>query len=119
MSQHGVSAEGVLQCLGHGHSSFVYTPDGAHVEWQTKWLLLRTGRWSPRRVQFDRRELGVELVKDIDVMPIDPGDNLPPTVLAAERELLLNGRRWAGGLPLRPRLTAVPGQVRCRRLHAT
>ena len=29
------------------------------------------------RVQFDRRELGVELVKDVDVMPIDPTDNLP------------------------------------------
>ena len=64
-----------------------------------------------RRVQFDRRELGVELVKDIDVMPIDPGDCLPPTVLAAQRDLLLNGRRWSAGVPLRPRLTAVPGQV--------
>ena len=62
-------------------------------------------------MQFDRRELGVELVKDIDVMPIDPGDNLPPTVLAAERELLLNGRRWSAGVPLRPRLAAVPNQV--------
>lgn len=29
------------------------------------------------RVQFDRRELGVELVKDVDVMPIDPHDSLP------------------------------------------
>ena len=29
------------------------------------------------RVQFDRRELGVELVKDVDVMPIDPTENLP------------------------------------------
>ncbi len=64
-----------------------------------------------RRVQFDRRELGVELVKDIDVMPIDPGDCLPPTVLAAERDLLLNGRRWSAGVPLRPRLAAMPGQV--------
>jgi len=62
-------------------------------------------------VQFDRRELGVELVKDIDVMPIDPGDCLPPTVLAAERDLLLNGRRWSAGVPLRPRLAAMPGQV--------
>lgn len=30
------------------------------------------------RVQFDRRELGVELVKDVDVMPIDPTENLAP-----------------------------------------
>ena len=67
--------------------------------------------WTLRRVQFDRRELGVELVKDIDVMPIDPGDCLPPTVLAAERDLLLNGRRWSAGVPLRPRLAAMPGQV--------
>lgn len=29
------------------------------------------------RVQFDRRELGVELVKDVDVMPIDPHESLP------------------------------------------
>ena len=28
-------------------------------------------------MQFDRRELGVELVKDVDVMPIDPTENLP------------------------------------------
>lgn len=32
---------------------------------------------SDARVQFDRRELGVELVKDVDVMPIDPTENLP------------------------------------------
>ena len=59
-----------------------------------------------RRVQFDRRELGVELVKDVDAMPIDPGDSLPPDALAAERELLLNGRRWSGGVPMRPRMSA-------------
>lgn len=28
-------------------------------------------------MQFDRRELGVELVKDVDVMPIDPNESLP------------------------------------------
>ena len=35
------------------------------------------GAWLGCRVQFDRRELGVELVKDVDVMPIDPTENLP------------------------------------------
>jgi hypothetical protein len=33
-----------------------------------------------RRVQFDRRELGVELVKDVDVMPIDPHESLPASL---------------------------------------
>lgn len=33
------------------------------------------------RVQFDRRELGVELVKDVDVMPIDPTESLPSGLL--------------------------------------
>ncbi|CAH9059613.1 unnamed protein product [Cuscuta europaea] len=29
------------------------------------------------RVQFDRPELGVEIVKDIDCMPLNPNDNMP------------------------------------------
>ena len=36
--------------------------------------------YGPCRVQFDRRELGVELVKDVDVMPIDPHESLPAGV---------------------------------------
>lgn len=31
-------------------------------------------------MQFDRRELGVELVKDVDVMPIDPHESLPSSI---------------------------------------
>jgi hypothetical protein len=54
------------------------------------------------RVQFDRRELGVELVKDVDVMPIDPLDSLPPTLLSASGHLLLNGRRATNGVPQVP-----------------
>jgi len=51
------------------------------------------------RVQFDRRELAVELVKDVDVMPIDPLESLPPALLAASGHLLLNGRRAIKGVP--------------------
>lgn len=57
------------------------------------------------RVQFDRRELGVELVKDVDVMPIDPLDSLPPTLLSASGHLLLNGRRATNGVPQVPART--------------
>ncbi|KAK4855475.1 hypothetical protein QYF36_007763 [Acer negundo] len=32
------------------------------------------------RVQFDRRELGVEFVRDIDCMPLNPLENLPTSV---------------------------------------
>jgi hypothetical protein len=35
------------------------------------------------RVQFERRELGVELVKDTDVMPVEPVICLPQDVLQA------------------------------------
>lgn len=35
------------------------------------------------RVQFERRELGVELVKDTDVMPVEPVICLPQEILAA------------------------------------
>jgi hypothetical protein len=45
-----------------------------------------------RRVQFDRRELGVEMVADVDVMPCDPLEALPPDLLAAHPNLRLNGR---------------------------
>ena len=44
--------------------------------------ILTTGH-SLYRVQFDRRELGVELIKDVDVMPIDPTENLPANMLAS------------------------------------
>lgn len=56
-----------------------------------------------RRIQFDRRELGVELVRDSDIMPADPAENLPPSLLAANPLLLLNGRYVVGGEPGRGR----------------
>jgi hypothetical protein len=54
------------------------------------------------RVQFDRQELGVELVRDTDVMPVDPYENLPPALLAARPHMLLNGRQIVNGQPVRP-----------------
>ncbi|KAL6778067.1 hypothetical protein ACKKBG_A16795 [Auxenochlorella protothecoides x Auxenochlorella symbiontica] len=45
------------------------------------------------RVQFDRRELGVELVRDTDVAPADPAENLPPAYATQPPERrVLNGR---------------------------
>lgn len=41
----------------------------------------------------------MELVKDVDVMPIDPLDSLPPSLLSASGTLLLNGRRAVNGVP--------------------
>lgn len=44
------------------------------------------------RVQFDRRELGVELIKDIEVMPVEPYLNLPPAIARQNPTIRLNGR---------------------------
>ena len=44
----------------------------------------------------------MELVKDVDVMPIDPLDSLPPSLLSASGHLLLNGRRATNGVPQVP-----------------
>ncbi len=65
------------------------------------------------RVQFDRRELGVELVKDVDVMPIDPTDNLPsifaPMMVGIPKSHLISAaccsakndsKFWLHGMPL-------------------
>ena len=54
------------------------------------------------RVQFDRQELGVELVRDIDVMPVEPWVCLPPAMLERRRELVLNGRVVIDGMPVVP-----------------
>lgn len=43
------------------------------------------------RVQFDRQELGVELVRDTDVMPVEPWNCLPSSILRHRPELVLNG----------------------------
>ncbi|BDA45560.1 probable protein lin-9 homolog at C-terminar half [Coccomyxa sp. Obi] len=52
------------------------------------------------RVQFDRRELGVELVKDVDVMPIDPHESLPAGIQLRAASMVLNGRRAMTGGPV-------------------
>eukprot|EP00887_Chlorella_sp_A99_P005777 scaffold1.g5777.t1 len=56
----------------------------------------------PRAISFDRQELGVELVADVDVMPMDAGDFLPPSMLVARPRLALNGRLWVGGKQVAP-----------------
>ena len=40
------------------------------------------------RVQFDRRELGVELIRDVDVMPCNPTHNLPVSMLSQNPHLV-------------------------------
>ncbi|XP_034912894.1 protein ALWAYS EARLY 2 isoform X2 [Populus alba] len=53
------------------------------------------------RVQFDRAELGVEFVKDIDCMPSNPLDNMPEALRRQKtsvlpKELLVNGKSNIG-----------------------
>jgi hypothetical protein len=67
------------------------------------------------RIQFDRRELGVEPVRDTDLMPADPWVNLPSTIAdtdtAVEGEggdggkrsvCTLNGRHYVNGVFQKP-----------------
>ncbi|KAL4524695.1 hypothetical protein Ndes2437B_g03526 [Nannochloris sp. 'desiccata'] len=49
------------------------------------------------RIQFYRRDLGVEMVRDIDVMPSEPWDNLPMSLLAARPRLVIAGRLILNG----------------------
>ena len=49
------------------------------------------------RVQFTRRDLGVEVVKDTDVMPSEPWENLPMTMLAIRPRLVVGGRLIING----------------------
>lgn len=44
----------------------------------------------------------MELVRDTDVFPCDPTENLPPAVLLGTSRLLLNGRAVINGQPVRP-----------------
>ncbi|MEW5300816.1 MAG: hypothetical protein WDW36_003720 [Sanguina aurantia] len=62
-------------------------------------LTAKGGRY---RVQFHRSELMSEVLRDIDIMPCDPGENLSYTILAsasAAVPLLLNGRVIEGTGP--------------------
>jgi len=52
------------------------------------------------RVQFDRRELGVELVRDTEIMPVEPWENLPLTMLASRPRFVLGGRLVVNGRPV-------------------
>lgn len=54
------------------------------------------------RVQFDRRELGVERVKDTEVMPSEPWENLPVATLATRPKLFMAGRPIMNGRPVAP-----------------
>ncbi|XP_057998700.1 protein ALWAYS EARLY 2 isoform X2 [Hevea brasiliensis] len=54
------------------------------------------------RVQFDCPEMGVEFVKDIDCMPLNPFDNMPEALRrgrfsVASKELQVNGHSHIGG----------------------
>lgn len=71
--------------------------------------ILTTGH-SLYRVQFDRRELGVELIKDVDVMPIDPTENLPVSMLASAA---------SQGLQARPPQPPGPCLTECTADHIT
>jgi hypothetical protein len=56
-----------------------------------------TGGFDNYRIQFYRRDLGVEMVRDIDVMPSEPWDNLPTSLLAARPRLVIGGRLILNG----------------------
>lgn len=49
------------------------------------------------RVQFDRREMGVERVRDVDVMPINPTQNLPASFIESHSHILMNGHAMVEG----------------------
>ncbi|GBG78256.1 hypothetical protein CBR_g26287 [Chara braunii] len=57
------------------------------------------------RVQFDRTDLGVELVEDTDVMPVNPMENLPDTMKRRRMPDGFDDSRNRAGLPL---LNGVP-----------
>ena len=74
--------------------SWLPVPPTSHLP-TLLWLLLCC------RVQFDRQEMGVELVRDTDVMPAEPAENLPPALLGRSL-MVLNGRQVINGQPVRP-----------------
>jgi DIRP/Myb-like DNA-binding domain len=56
-----------------------------------------TAGFNNYRIQFYRRDLGVEMVRDIDVMPSEPWDNLPMSLLAARPRMVIGGRLILNG----------------------
>lgn len=71
-------------------------------------LQVLTVEASSCRIQFERRELGVEMVVDTDIMPVNPLECLPAALLHGVasgqqgQQLLLNGHSFAqqgGGRP--------------------
>ncbi|KAF8062087.1 UBE2T [Scenedesmus sp. PABB004] len=80
------------------------------------------------RVQFNRTELLSEVVRDVDVMPLDPSESLPAAVAhsahATRHVPLLNGRPTAAGaaalsagglLRRRPAAAAAPARAEAAR----
>lgn len=67
------------------------------------------------RIQFDRTELGVELVRDIDVMPTQPWENLPVAVLATRPRLFVGGHLVLNGRVIQP---PAPAPIQ-RSVHST
>ena len=63
-------------------------------------MLLPEALNSGCRVQFDRREMGVEKVRDVDVMPINPTENLPASFVTAHPHILMNGHAMIEGEPI-------------------
>ena len=47
---------------------------------------------SCRRVQFNRSELMSEMVRDVDVMPVEPFENIPEALAPLHAARTLNGR---------------------------
>lgn len=79
--------------------------------------VILTVRSSSYRVQFSRPELMSDNIRDVDVMPADPSDNLPR--LMAGLPVLLNGR-WGPSVSglTRRRPGAVPVRSSAARLMA-
>lgn len=69
-----------------------------------------TTKASKYRVQFIKGELGTEMVRDIDVMPVDPAENLPLGLMMMS-PCLLNGRLTSGPeVSLRRKSSSAPAR---------
>ena len=70
------------------------------VTWQLHDGTILTTAADNYRVQFNRQDLGVEVVSDIDVMPSEPWENLPTAALATRPRLVIAGRLVLNGRPV-------------------